>query len=121
MTDAEQLQQHLHQIIEQAIISKLCPPKWSSRWSGSVCGKLLLQMPLSDWLKATEQDVGESRGKYFPAKKAGKVTFWGPWFIDRPGQDEDGWERERQEQEVARERQQIETTLAEIHDNHKGD
>ena len=98
-----QIQSHLKQVIEQAIADRKCPPTWGSFWSESVCVRLLEQMPLQDWLLVTAEDVAQSRGRYFPAKKAGRITYWTPWFIDRPGQGEDDWERARVEQEQAQE------------------
>ena len=79
--------------------------RWPSLWSETVCTALLERMPLSDWLRVAVEDVAQSRGRYFPAKAAKRVTFWTPHMIERPGLDEDSWEAQRQEQEQGQRRE----------------
>ena len=114
MTPWQTLQAHLKLVIEQAIEQKQCPPKWPSFWSETVCTALLERMPLSDWLRVAVIDVAQSRGRYFPAKAAKRVTFWTPHMIERPGLGEDEWEAQMKKQEQVQEQDRIQEQVQEI-------
>ena len=110
----QQLQDHLAMIIAEAKEQKLCPKGWGQHWGQPMCELLLEQRPLGEWLALTAEHVGLSRSTYFPLKAQKKaVQGWKPFYLP-PAEDEDEWERKKQEDEQTQQAEMFREQMGEI-------